>query len=200
MSTMASQITSVSIVYSNVCSGPDQRKHRSSASLAFVRRIHRWPVNSPHKGPVTRKLLPFAYIVMSFQSRVMKCVDYWKKNHFTKMIWRSLVYGFVKSFWILIKWSYIKKYTLRTLQPRLVNLLLFTSMKEAVVLFLWTNVILCYFLLHPSETKCSKGVATVFGCYNRGSIEFWQHIGACFFKSCKLIKCLGLHCWISLTG
>ena len=28
-----------------------QRKHQSSASLAFVRKIYRWPVNSPHKGP-----------------------------------------------------------------------------------------------------------------------------------------------------
>ena len=35
--------------------GADQRKHQSSASLAFVRRIHRWPLNFPHKGPVTRK-------------------------------------------------------------------------------------------------------------------------------------------------
>ena len=42
MSGMASQINSVSIVYSTVCSGADQRKHQSSASLAFVRGIHRW--------------------------------------------------------------------------------------------------------------------------------------------------------------
>ena len=55
MDTMASQITSLTIVYSSVDSGADQRKHQSSASLAFVRGIHRWPVNSPHKGPVTRK-------------------------------------------------------------------------------------------------------------------------------------------------
>ena len=59
MSMMASQITDVSIVYSTVCSGADQRKHQSSALLAFVRGIHRWPVNSPHKGPVTRKMFPF---------------------------------------------------------------------------------------------------------------------------------------------
>ena len=39
--------------------GADQRKHQSSASLVFVRWIHRWPVNSPHKGPVTRKMFPF---------------------------------------------------------------------------------------------------------------------------------------------
>ena len=36
MSSMASQITSLSIVYSTVCSGSDQGKHQSSASLAFV--------------------------------------------------------------------------------------------------------------------------------------------------------------------
>ena len=52
---MASQITSLTIVYSTVYSGADQRKHQSSASLAFVRGIHRWPVNSPRKEPVTRK-------------------------------------------------------------------------------------------------------------------------------------------------
>ena len=51
MSAMASQITSLTFVYSTVYSGADQRKHQSSASLAFVRGIHRWPVNSPHKGP-----------------------------------------------------------------------------------------------------------------------------------------------------
>ena len=51
MSTMASQeVTSLTIVYSSVYSGADQRKHQSSGSLAFVRGIHRWPVNSPQKG------------------------------------------------------------------------------------------------------------------------------------------------------
>ena len=46
-STMVSQINSVPIVYPTVCSSPDQRKHQSSASLAFVREIHRRPGNSP---------------------------------------------------------------------------------------------------------------------------------------------------------
>ena len=55
MDAMASRITSLIIVYSTVYSVADQRKHQSSASLAFVRGIHRWPVNSPHKGPVTRE-------------------------------------------------------------------------------------------------------------------------------------------------
>ena len=49
MSAIAFQITSISIVCSTVDSGADQRKYQSSASLAFVQGIHRWPVNSPHK-------------------------------------------------------------------------------------------------------------------------------------------------------
>ena len=52
------------VVYSTVCSDADQRKHQSSASLAFVRGIHRWPVNSPHKGPVTRKMFLFDDVIM----------------------------------------------------------------------------------------------------------------------------------------
>ena len=59
MGAMASQITSLTIVYSTVYSGADQRQHQSSASLVFVRVIHRWPVNSPHKGLVTRKMFSF---------------------------------------------------------------------------------------------------------------------------------------------
>ena len=64
MSPLASQITRISIVYSTVCSDGDHRKHQSSASLAFVRGIHRWPVNSPHKGPVTRKMFPFDDVIV----------------------------------------------------------------------------------------------------------------------------------------
>ena len=64
MSAMVSTITSLTIVYSTVYSGADQRKHQSSASLAFVRGIHRWPVNSPHKGSVTRKMFPFNDVIM----------------------------------------------------------------------------------------------------------------------------------------
>ena len=59
ISAVASQITNLTIVYSTVYSGADERNHQSSASLAFVRGIHRWPVNSPHKEPVTRKMFPF---------------------------------------------------------------------------------------------------------------------------------------------
>ena len=61
---IASQITNPAIVYSTVYSDADQRKHQSSASLAFVRGIHRGPVNSPHKWPVTRKMFPFDDVIM----------------------------------------------------------------------------------------------------------------------------------------
>ena len=66
ISDMASQITGVSIVCSTVGTGPDQRKHQSSASLAFVRGNYRWPVNSPHKRPVTRKMFSFDDVIMFF--------------------------------------------------------------------------------------------------------------------------------------
>ena len=64
MGAIASYITSLTSVYSTVYSSADQRKHQSSASLAFIWGIHRWPVNSPHKWPVTRKMFPFDYVIM----------------------------------------------------------------------------------------------------------------------------------------
>ena len=64
MGTIASQITSLTIVYSTVYSDTDQRKYQSSASLAFLRGIHRRPVNSPHKCSVTRKMFPFDDVIM----------------------------------------------------------------------------------------------------------------------------------------
>ena len=67
MGAVASQITILTIVYSTVDSDVDQRKHQSSASLAFVRGIHRGPLNSPHKWPVTRKMFPFDDVIMTLE-------------------------------------------------------------------------------------------------------------------------------------
>ena len=64
MSAIESQITGVFIVCSTVGSGADRRKQQSSASLAVVRGIHRWPVNSPHKRPATRTMFPFDDVIM----------------------------------------------------------------------------------------------------------------------------------------
>ena len=64
MGTIASQIISLTIVYSIVHSGADQKQHQSSTSLDFVRGFHPGPVNSPHKWPVTRKTFPFSDVIM----------------------------------------------------------------------------------------------------------------------------------------
>ena len=73
MGAMASQITRLTIVYSTVYSGADQTKHQRSVSPAFVRGIHRWPENSLHKGPVTRKMFPFDDVIMVHSKQFAQC-------------------------------------------------------------------------------------------------------------------------------
>ena len=63
MGMIAYQI-SLTIVYSTIYSDADQRKHQSSASLAFVQGIHWGLVNSMHKWPVTQKMIPFDDVIM----------------------------------------------------------------------------------------------------------------------------------------
>ena len=79
MGAITSQITSLTVIYSTVYTDADQRKHQSSASLAFVWGIHRGPVNSPHKWPVTRKVFPFDDVIM-LEPRVprvsLKCAQF----------------------------------------------------------------------------------------------------------------------------
>ena len=77
MGAVASQITSLTIVYSTVYSDADQRKHQSSVSLAFVRGIHQEPVSSPHKGPVTRKMFSFHDVIMNlwFMTAISTILD-----------------------------------------------------------------------------------------------------------------------------
>ena len=76
MRVMASQIISLTIVYSTVCSGADQRKHQSSVSLAFVRGIHLLQVNSLHKGPVIQKIFPFDDVIMNGMIQKMANTQY----------------------------------------------------------------------------------------------------------------------------
>ena len=77
MSTMAYQITSLTIVYSNIYSGTDERKHQSSTSLAFVRGIHRWLVNSQHKGPVMQKMFPYDEVIMVRVAIIVNIQRWW---------------------------------------------------------------------------------------------------------------------------
>ena len=56
----------------------NQRKHQSSPSLAFLPGIHQWPVNSPHKGPVTRKIFPFDDVIMYRSAAITTTLITWK--------------------------------------------------------------------------------------------------------------------------
>ena len=80
MSPIASPITSLTIVYSTVYPDADQRKHQSPASLAFVRGIHRRPVNSPHKWPVTREMFPLDDVIMVVVDALVCCQDIYNDN------------------------------------------------------------------------------------------------------------------------
>ena len=74
------------------------KKTSNSASLAFVRGIHRWPVNYPHKKPVTRKMFQFDEVIMGYTlmtRRLLKCrISIWNSSSshtqilmFCKTIW-----------------------------------------------------------------------------------------------------------------
>ena len=97
MGAMASEITSLTIVYSTVYSGADQRKHQSSASLAFVWGIHRAPVNSPHKWPVTRKmfhLMTSSCTLLKVQNALQKSFIYRSYEYIvSQFVHRSYVTG-----------------------------------------------------------------------------------------------------------
>ena len=80
MGTMASHIISLTIAYPPVHSGADQRKDQSSTSLAFGRGIHRSPVNSPHKWPITRKMFPFDVVIMIYMIFFMASLNHWIKH------------------------------------------------------------------------------------------------------------------------
>ena len=82
MSMMASQITSLTVVYLTVYTSADQRKHQSSASLAFVWGIHgdRWIPRT--KGQLRGKcfhLMTSSWIIImvhSLQYKVIMMVYY----------------------------------------------------------------------------------------------------------------------------
>ena len=94
MGAIAFQITSLTIVFSTVYSDADQRKHKGSASLAFVQRIHRGSVNSPHKWPVTRRMFPyddvikfkFIYDTISKHQKIHKPLFFQMWKYATKII------------------------------------------------------------------------------------------------------------------
>ena len=88
MSAMASKITSFKIVYSNVYLDADKRKHQSFTSLAFRGVVHRSPVNSLQKGPVTRKMFPFDDVIMQRPKGCEFKYRIWQH----KFVWKIAVY------------------------------------------------------------------------------------------------------------
>ena len=120
MGAMVSQITSLAIVYSTVYSGADHRKHQSSTSLAFVRGIHRPPVNSPHKGPVTRKIFPFDDVIRIFLSALT-----WNPSHWDTDI------NYNKS---SVKLNHVENLGLRQCQILFVSLIMKSTSKSYVYL------------------------------------------------------------------
>ena len=95
MSAVASQITSLTIVYSTVYSGAAQRKHQSFVWLAFVGGIQRWLVNYPRKGPVTREMFPFDDVIMKW---TLKCRLQTRDPVVSENVLQNLKQHFVISF------------------------------------------------------------------------------------------------------
>ena len=108
MGTMRSQITSLTIVYSTDYSDADQSKYQSSASLAFVRGIHRRPVNSPHKWPVMRKMFPFDDVIMIKLIHFSKR-GFWSLTHvkwlYKNVNWQQPWQYFLRLVWLLLSFD-----------------------------------------------------------------------------------------------
>ena len=101
MDTIASQITGISAV----CLNADQIKHQSSTSLASVRGIHRWPVNSPHDGPVMRKMLPFDDVIMIHKKYPTACPS---EKDMGCLLWdQNQIYNLVFSFLGFMQYHFV---------------------------------------------------------------------------------------------
>ena len=110
MDIMASQITSLTIAFSTFYSGADQRKHQSSASLAFVRGIHWWPVNTPHKWPVTLNFFPFDDVILKIACE--SAVHIWERQILSSFV---IIANYITSDKVfihddVIKWKHFPRY------------------------------------------------------------------------------------------
>ena len=66
MPTLSSLVATQVVDMTTLAANDEIYHHQSSVSLAFVRGIQWWPVNSPHKCPVTRQMFPFDDIIMNY--------------------------------------------------------------------------------------------------------------------------------------
>ena len=104
MDAIAFQITSLTIVYLTIYSGANQRKDQRSAPLAFVWGIHRWPMNSPHKWSVTRKMVPFDDFIMRVPDLKLSC------SYLTKKKGTRIAVPTMAAMWLV---QYYEKFGLR---------------------------------------------------------------------------------------
>ena len=125
MSSKASQITSLTIVYSTVYSDADQRKHQSSASLAFVQGIHKWPV--------MWKMFPFDDVIMAAKLDKPSCCVSLFSIELTVMILKPKYFqqNKVNAKCMLLPWLLkIPGHQQLWYWPRSINVLLFSTRKD----------------------------------------------------------------------
>ena len=141
ISAMASKITGVSVVYSNVCSGSDPGKNQELCITGLCE----W--NSPVTGPVTRSMFPFDNITMQ-QRQVCRYGDYHSDSSrctpcgigrgyyvLPSPKWRSLESRLDKFFWISSK---EKRDYVKTTTHICSSMLEETTYQVSVSLVLWS--------------------------------------------------------------
>ena len=120
MNVMAFQITSLTIVYSTIYSWADQIKHQNSVSLAFVREMRQWLVNSPHKVYAVCKntlmpwihsraydgaVQPFAVFIPAFV-RKLYCLGHtftrWVISYLNRRTWKISITNLAKPFLLFV--------------------------------------------------------------------------------------------------
>ena len=92
MSAMASQITGISIVYTTVCLFRRRSKETPKLPVTgLCGGMHRWPVNSSHQRPVTRKIFPFDDVII-----VPYGIDCWLDSWYLDKFHGGWIYQKVK--------------------------------------------------------------------------------------------------------
>ena len=177
MGTVASQITSLTIVYSTVYSGAGQRKHQSSASLAFVRGIHRWPVNFLHKWPVTRKMFPFDDVIMKW---LVSCFHTYNGFEMERVV---IIWNFIQkiAFEIRSKSVCIIYQIRNSVSHNVVVYHKHTEMNMMIILQLETIICQCTSYGYPSVNKLARSAEIAHREWSRDNQQTASH------KQCLLI-------------
>ena len=187
----------------NLYSGTDQRIHQYSASLAFVRLV-----NSPHKGPVTRKMFPFDDVIMNFlfhlkkPERLTSLHDLCRRtsNCFNNLHkdpkWTAYKFS---SFFNLIAWHQIYHFIIKVKRVKIGNILseVFKQWKsQAIIQFTWEKMVFFFddiIITKYTETKFQRdGIeparfntkrenlrSKFYQCWSMGPIDNTFNIGFC---------------------